>query len=610
MGMRYMLFRISYAIQHKLGIVQRKFPVNPSFRHFITRDAWREQAPPFFFEDKTALKINKQEQGTLKERVQAIKTGTFTFFSSKQYDLGTDYDWMTNPDSGHRYDKNKHWSKVQDYAATAGDIKFVWEKARFGYILDIIRYDFHFNDDQASFVLSEIEDFIDKNPINQGPNYKCSQETSLRILNWTFALYYYKHHPALTPSLFDKILNTIYWQLHHVYGNINFSRIAVRNNHVITESLMLFLSGLLFPFIPETARWSSKGKNWFEEEIDYQIYDDGTFLQFSMNYHRVVVQLLTWGIRLAELNDIRFRESIYTKAQKSLHFLEACLDKTSGQLPNYGSNDGALFFRLTEDDYRDYRSQLSDLKAVLMQKVYWASESQQWYGIDNLEIVSFTQNEITQFQDGGYYIHQEEQVKTFIKCGKYKDRPAQADNMHLDIWVNGINYLWDTGSFKYNTTPDLLKHFMGTAGHNTIAFHNADQMLKGGRFIWYYWIKDANGTWKEEDGAISFKGKFKGFRHLGELWHTRKVTKHQGKLMWDVQDNVEGINGKKVYQYWHVNPDVYDHIMISSQNDQGVALIPTVEDSWYSGYYGVKTLSKKITFTSVTQQFNTKICIV
>ena len=32
----------------------------------------------------------------------------------------------------------------------------------------------------------------------------------------------------------------------------------------------------------------------FEKEIDYQIYKDGTYLQFSMNYQRVVVQLLTW----------------------------------------------------------------------------------------------------------------------------------------------------------------------------------------------------------------------------------------------------------------------------------------------------------------------------
>ena len=72
-----------------------------------------------------------------------------------------------------------------------------------------------------------------------------------------------------------------------------------------------------------------------------------------MNYHRVVIQLLTWGIQLAKLNNDRFDNVVYERAQKSLDFLDAyryCFRK----LPNYGSNDGALFFKLTNDDYRVY----------------------------------------------------------------------------------------------------------------------------------------------------------------------------------------------------------------------------------------------------------------
>ena len=64
--------------------------------------------------------------------------------------------------------------------------------------------------------------------------------------------------------------------------------------------------------------WGKKGKKWFEQEIAYQIYEDGTFLQFSMNYHRVAVQLLTWAIQLAKLNNInkewKEAEKLYKKA--------------------------------------------------------------------------------------------------------------------------------------------------------------------------------------------------------------------------------------------------------------------------------------------------------
>ncbi len=81
---------------------------------------------------------------------------------------------------------------------------------------------------------------------------------SLRVLNWTFALYYYRNSPALTPEIFEQSQHTIYWHYHHIYHNINFSRIAVRNNHAITETLALYLIGTLFPWFPNAADWKRK----------------------------------------------------------------------------------------------------------------------------------------------------------------------------------------------------------------------------------------------------------------------------------------------------------------------------------------------------------------
>ena len=37
------------------------------------------------------------------------------------------------------------------------------------------------------------------------------------------------------------------------------------------------------------------------------IYKDGTFLQFSMNYHRVVIQLLSYAICISRLNDDKLK---------------------------------------------------------------------------------------------------------------------------------------------------------------------------------------------------------------------------------------------------------------------------------------------------------------
>ncbi len=608
MGTRYVVFRISYLIKTKLGLQKKAFPSNPAFKKYISLQEWKDNLQPFFFYGKEIKGLTKQPSEDLKKSLEGLKKGVYTFFNKTKIDIGLDYDWVTNPSTNYKYDINKHWSEIQDFSTVDGDIKYVWEKARFSFLYEVIRYDYHFEDDQSQFVFEQLEDFIDNNPINQGPNYKCSQEISLRILNWTFALYYYKDSPNLTEVLFQKIMHCIYWQIHHVYHNIHFSRIAVRNNHAITETMLLYLSKNLFPFFPNVAKWSKKGKKWFEQEIAYQIYEDGTFLQFSMNYHRVVVQLLTWAIRLAELNDDVFDSQIYDRAKKSLIFLDVCSDPVSGKLPNYGSNDGALFFKLSDDDYRVYRSQLDDLRAVLHGFTNYNSKSSFWYGIQPENKEPHKISELNEFKDSGYFVLQEGNTKTFIRCGSYKDRPCQSDNLHLDLWVDGENILRDNGSYKYNTDKKFVDYFNGSEGHNTLSIEGLNQMEKGGRFIWYYWIEKAKAFLKKEKDSVIFCGKIKAYKQLGNnIYHQREITKTIGKNEWLVTDSIKGVTDKKIYQYWHFSETIKDNLSITSFDAKGKEILPIIEKKWHSAYYGVKESSLTNIFVSKENIIKTKI---
>ena len=68
-----------------------------------------------------------------------------------------------------------------------------------------------------------------------------------------------------------------------------------------------------------------------------------------MNYHRVIIQLMTWAIRISKIHEDYFHKDVIDKAIKSLKFLDSCIDPISGKTPNFGSNDGALFlsFQMT-----------------------------------------------------------------------------------------------------------------------------------------------------------------------------------------------------------------------------------------------------------------------
>jgi len=115
------------------------------------------------------------------------------------------------------------------------------------------------------------------------------------------------------------------------------------------------------------------------------------------------------------------------------------------------------------------------------------------------------------FPCGGYYICRTLDHFTFIRCGNHKDRPSHADNSHMDVWVKGENIIRDSGSYKYNTTKEFSDYFTGTAGYNAVMVNNESQMLKGSRFIWYYWTQVLSANWSENEDFYVFTGEISAF---------------------------------------------------------------------------------------------------
>jgi hypothetical protein len=611
MGLRYTTFRIKHELLSRAGLLKKKFPMSPKFEQYISLDEWKNKRGNFFFNDKTTLFLAKKSESVINEKFQKLKEGKFLFFNSQEYNIGVDYNWVTAPDNGFKYDINKHWTRIADFSKEAGDIKYVWEKSRFSYLYDVIRYDYHFNADCGEFVFSEILSWIDSNPINCGPNYRCSQEISLRVLNWTFALYYYSESPLLTDKIFNRIQFAIYWQMEHVYNNIDFSRIAVRNNHAITETLTLYLVGLLYPQFPNADKWKQKGKIWFEKEVTYQVYEDGTYLQFSMNYHRVVVQLLTWAIVLAGKNNESFAPVVYERAKKSVQFLRTCMIDENGYLPNYGANDGALFFKLNDADYRDYRPSLDALAKVLKMdlSILQENEDVHWYGVNNKSCDRWAPLlGIHSFKVGGYYVLREADSLTFVRCGNHKDRPSQADNLHLDVWYKGQNVLLDAGSYQYNTDEETLRYFMGTLSHNTIMLDDYDQMKKGPRFIWYNWTQCKNATFVKSQDRYIFEGRIYAFQHVAKgIIHQREIIKLKDIPKWIIKDSI--LNKPPnifIKQLWHLP---LQHFLINwkSANEENEEIEKEAREGFISELYGKKEHAEMIIFKANGNRIITEI---
>ena len=392
-------------------------------------------------------------------------------------------------------------------------------------------------------------------------------------------------------------------------NNINYSRIAVRNNHAITETLTLYLMGLMFPMMPGADRWKRSGKRWFEQEIYYQIETDGTYLQDSMNYHRVVVQLLTYAIAIADAHGEKFSEVVYERAYQSVNFLYQCQEPTNGWLPNYGSNDGALFFPLSTADYRDYRPQLDALHGLLTGEPLYGEflEDAQWVGH---QVLAFRkafpriekQSGIVKFEKSGFYLIREQDTLTFVRCGLFKTN-GSTDQLHLDVWYKGVNVLMDGGTFQYNTTPELKRYFAGTESHNTVMLDDYDQMLKGPRFMWFFPPTILSFDAKEEHHQYVLEGSIVAFKQLNGEGVTvrRTIKKRKDSPEWEVTDLIEGAPERVMKrQLWHTKS--YD-VTFDSDGEK------KEKEGLYSDYYGVKAENRQIEFVSSNNMINTKITI-
>lgn len=587
--------------------------MNPPQVKSPTLAEWKASKPQWIRGSRQSFHIPKYLSPALADQTRSILKGDLLLFNAIPYHFGKAEDWIIHPETGYRYDPNKHWTLIPDMSPVAGDIKYVWEKSRFSFLHPILRYDYHFEEDNAAWVLEEIESWMQINPINGGPNFRCSQEISLRCFNWIGALKFYSESPALTPDRWQRIVHYLYWQMHHVWENIQFSRIAVRNNHAITETLALYIFGTLFPDWPGAARWKKMGRIWFEQEIEYQVYPDGTYLQFSMNYHRVVVQLFTLAIRFAEVNGERFSEVVYQRAHQSLRFLRSCQDNWSGMLPNYGYNDGALFFQFTYRPYRHYSSQLNALEAALTGKVSSAQDQEeaQWFGYARSPYVAGEKAAVEPLQVfglGGYATLKEPDTLTFMRCGRHKDRPAQADNLNLDLWYQGHNLIRDAGAYKYNAPEEDIRYFMGSRSHNVVMIDGQDQMLKGPRFVWLHWSQAISLFAREETDHWKITGEVMAFRQLGRnVVHRREVLKTKDKPYWEIHDRITGLKGERVELLWHPSAFCLEHFSITVTDLDENPVEPTTEMGWYSSLYGTKEEAPFLVFATHSARLKTII---
>lgn len=503
----------------------------------------------FFSQDKNILIKG------LSENVEMTAFGFHKYNINKKYP-----DWMFNPLTNTVFDKkNVKWFEISDFDSNVGDIKGIWEASRFDWLIDLILKERQkLNGESIAILDAWLNDWCQHNQAYIGPNWKCGQEASIRIMHLITALIglnqFYKPN--------ENVLKLIEIHLKRIAPTIDYA-IAQDNNHGTSEAVALFIGGSLLNALQPNSQndaWSIMGHKWLENRAAKLIMQDGGFSQYSVNYHRVMLDSYCLAeILRQKLSLPKFSKRLYTQIGKATDWLYI-LTQENGDAPNLGANDGAKLLPVCATDYRDFRPTVQLASTLFCQHSYYAElgnydETLDFFGINKVQQPDFNlPNKNVLFDSSGLITAENSSFFTAFKLPIFKFRPSQSDALHLDVWCKGENILRDGGTYSYNSSAEELEYFSGTESHNTVQFDQHLQMPRLSRFLFGAWLKPENLNYQKDQFSCGYQDNW-GCKHRRNIVLKNKnilVTDHvsgfkdQAVLRWRLQPGKWELNGKKI----------------------------------------------------------------
>lgn len=427
-------------------------------------------------EERFLVALPEDEKSKILERADKACDGVIEAFSSVELSYGDPLDWFISPVTGASVDPSLPWYRIPDFSDELGDIKVLWEPSRFTHLLLLARAALlSGNAKYHEAFARHTADWLKRNEYGRGPNYKCGQEASLRMLNVMMAHSCFKHLGMATEEDEATVRGIVEGSYRKVMSNFFYARRCIRNNHTLSEACGMYVGA----WCCGDVRVMAKAKGYFEEAVLYQFRPDGGYVQWSFNYQRFALQICEALICAMRATGDSLSSACLERVARSAELLYQFQDETTGWLPNYGSNDGALPFPLSQCDFRDYSPTINSLLALLRGKTPYdtsiLSEEAVWFGLQqDARHVDEPRGSALYDAAGLAVLREGDAFATLCAQSYLHNRPGHLDQMHVDLWSNGINVLCDGGTYSYASEEGA--YLASTAAHNTVVVGGAEQM--------------------------------------------------------------------------------------------------------------------------------------
>lgn len=435
------------------------------------------------------------------------------------------------------------------------DIKFIWEPGRFGWACTLAMA-YHLSNDEryADTFWQNTERFLSSNPAYFGPHWSSAQEVAIRLVALAFALQVFSQSNHASPERYKYLAQAIAVHAERIPPTLSYAR-SQNNNHLISEALGLYTASALLPNHPLALKWHKLGWHWLQNAFLTQIEPDGTYIQHSTNYHRLMLQAALWAFAVHDqsFNSEPILKNITDRLKASTTWLWKLVDPETGGVPNLGHNDGAYILPLSVCPYHDYRPVIHAAAQTFLQSklsprgywndfCYWLStpltytqkniDFDFWHGdIAPEDLPSITPHILHNTKNGSW---------AYLRVARFHSRPAHADQLHLDLWWRGLNIAQDSGTYLYNAPPPWDNSLASAKVHNTVLVDGKECMHRAGRFLYLDWAQAEiiPSRTSPEDSSQFISAKHNGYINKG-ITHYRIVSTYNDGH-WLIKDSLTG----------------------------------------------------------------------
>jgi len=596
------------AYSRKRYQAEANFPKKALQDYLLLRDN-----PRFYFHPSRKNEIiNKLPEAGQKyylEQAKKLVEHKFDLLGSGETPLGAQINWQEDFIKKVTWNPKTHFVKVPIIRGDGSDIKLPWELARFQHLPVLGKAYWLTKDEKYPREFVELVcDFMERNPVAHGVNWACPMEVAIRAANWVAGLYFFLSSPLMTDKFLDRLLFSLWQHGSFIWNNPEDG--FPRGNHYLSDLTGLYILGTVFPEFKSAENWKGVCKQALEQEMETQVWADGSDYEGSTSYHRLVTELFLAVAVLGEVNQQPFSEEYLKKLQKMLYFV-LHYTKPDGSAPLIGDNDNGRLFIFSESldfitgelppekRFCDHRhllavggdffsdSKLSQNGLPYREEAYW------WLGnypLPNVEEVPSCEITSRSFPHGGYYFFRKNQDYLFVNALFHHPKAPTGhfhnDRMSFELYAGDKTFLVDPGNYCYTGNPELRNYFRSTRAHNTVVINHEEQnpLLTGALF---------NLPQKAEIKLKNYKCTQKfDFLELKKYnphqtpptFHPRRFFFDKERMLFVLRDRMDGKLSSQVDIYFHFTPlnlkILQDNLAVTEEPGTNLALYVSTPGWW------------------------------